>query len=197
MTRSERMKTLWADPEWKANQRKALKGRTGPPKGKYVEEASCNFGREPWNKGLTVETSESLAAQAQAAKGRPSGMLGKHHRPESIEQISRSNTGKIGPRLGCVTSVETKQLQSAARIKYLEENPEPWDGVTVTLGSRQNGNAITEFQFWFWVWAQGGECWMCGKPLTNAKIVVEHNHETGKIRGLAHVICNLTFRGTV
>src|SRR3954471_1241818 len=39
---------------------------------------------------------------------------------------------------------------------------------------------------------QGGVCAICAKPLTQAKVCVDHCHETGKTRGLLCVPCNLS-----
>lgn len=40
--------------------------------------------------------------------------------------------------------------------------------------------------------AQKGLCALCGKPETNGNLlVVDHDHQTGKVRGLLCSLCNL------
>lgn len=44
---------------------------------------------------------------------------------------------------------------------------------------------------------QKGLCKLCGNPLpSNRHAQVDHNHDTGKVRGLVHLRCNLVI-GTV
>jgi hypothetical protein len=38
--------------------------------------------------------------------------------------------------------------------------------------------------------AHDGGCWICGKKPTNRRLHVEHDHKTGKVRGLACWACN-------
>ncbi len=38
---------------------------------------------------------------------------------------------------------------------------------------------------------QGGVCALCNEPPTDARLVPDHDHETGFIRGLIHGSCNL------
>jgi hypothetical protein len=38
--------------------------------------------------------------------------------------------------------------------------------------------------------SQGGACAVCGLPPRNETLSVEHNHRTGKVRGLVHKYCN-------
>jgi hypothetical protein len=38
--------------------------------------------------------------------------------------------------------------------------------------------------------AQGGVCAICGRPQKNKRLAVDHNHTTGKIRGLLCTTCN-------
>lgn len=37
---------------------------------------------------------------------------------------------------------------------------------------------------------QGGGCAICGKPPTNRRLSVDHDHKTGKVRGLLCMSCN-------
>lgn len=42
--------------------------------------------------------------------------------------------------------------------------------------------------------SQSGRCWLCDQPMTgNRDPVVDHDHETNEIRGLAHKNCNSSF----
>jgi Recombination endonuclease VII len=38
--------------------------------------------------------------------------------------------------------------------------------------------------------AQGGVCALCGAPPLQKRLAVDHNHETGQIRGLLCFVCN-------
>ena len=38
--------------------------------------------------------------------------------------------------------------------------------------------------------AQGGVCWFCGRPPKRRRLCLDHNHKTGKIRGLLCAFCN-------
>lgn len=38
--------------------------------------------------------------------------------------------------------------------------------------------------------AQSGVCAICGEPPQDRRLAVDHDHETGKVRGLLHRKCN-------
>lgn len=38
---------------------------------------------------------------------------------------------------------------------------------------------------------QGGVCGMCGRPPGKRLLFVDHDHETGEVRGLLHAPCNM------
>lgn len=57
---------------------------------------------------------------------------------------------------------------------------------------------ITSIEWFMLLEYQGYRCVLCGKPLNfrqnsqrRGRIVVDHNHDTGEIRGLMHVYCNV------
>jgi hypothetical protein len=51
---------------------------------------------------------------------------------------------------------------------------------------------ITEAQYERLLAAHDGACWICGKPpkKNGRRLHVEHDHKTGKVRGLACWWCN-------
>lgn len=49
---------------------------------------------------------------------------------------------------------------------------------------------ITKDEYLGQIEAQLGRCLLCGEPMGD-DIVIDHNHETGKFRGLLHNNCNI------
>lgn len=49
---------------------------------------------------------------------------------------------------------------------------------------------ITEADYDALLLAQGGVCALCGKRPGKVRLAVDHDHTTGKVRGLLHVRCN-------
>lgn len=59
---------------------------------------------------------------------------------------------------------------------------------------RENVLGVTDAQFWELYRRQQGRCGICGKRLRTDRykaVATDHNHETGKIRGLLCSRCNL------
>lgn len=44
---------------------------------------------------------------------------------------------------------------------------------------------------------QKGVCWICFRPPKRLRLAVDHNHKTGKIRGLLCMICNRKVLGCI
>ena len=44
--------------------------------------------------------------------------------------------------------------------------------------------------------SQGGLCALCGEPIETGKAVLDHDHKTGRIRGVLHRGCN-ALEGTI
>ena len=49
---------------------------------------------------------------------------------------------------------------------------------------------MTEEQYQEKLLAQGGVCWICGRPPKTRHLNVDHNHKTKKVRGLLCFLCN-------
>lgn len=50
---------------------------------------------------------------------------------------------------------------------------------------------ISQDEYLAMIEKQYGLCALCHEPFGVRKIVIDHNHKTGKIRGLLHARCNL------
>lgn len=53
---------------------------------------------------------------------------------------------------------------------------------------------ITEADYDALLAEYGGLCWICGEPPKKRRLHVEHDHKTGRIRGLACWKCNNLLR---
>ena len=84
-------------------------------------------------------------------------------------------TFRAKERASCKKTYYTEAGQKGSRRRYLK---------------RQYGISIDEYNLMFEV--QQGKCAICGKHQTELKgvLVVDHCHETGKIRGLLCNDCN-------
>ena len=49
---------------------------------------------------------------------------------------------------------------------------------------------ITEAQYQQLLEAGGGGCWICGKPPKKRALHVDHDHKTGRVRGILCWRCN-------
>ena len=81
----------------------------------------------------------------------------------------------LAPKNKKATEQETQALRSRQRRRRLRVE------YNMTLG-----------QYREMYLTQGGLCALCGKPETNGNLlVVDHDHDTGKVRGLLCSGCNL------
>jgi hypothetical protein len=61
---------------------------------------------------------------------------------------------------------------------------------TGTLAARCINYGLSEFDFLFLLWKQDGGCAICHKPYTAGKLSIDHDHQSGKVRGLLCGGCN-------
>ena len=82
---------------------------------------------------------------------------------------------------------ENREKRLEYSRKYREENPEKMQKHNL----KQYGITLTEYNEK--LKTQGGGCAVCGKtPEENGRrLAVDHNHETGKVRGLLCIGCNV------
>jgi hypothetical protein len=137
--------------------------------------------------------------------------------PEWIRKISEANKGKPSPRKGKVfvpPEIQRERKLAYRRAWYqknrervCEQHREWWSKNREKLNAdarehypdSKNGQLvrhrrrkynIDEKTFIGMVEAQGGKCLICGE-IPNKNLSVDHNHITGKIRGLICNSCNI------
>lgn len=54
---------------------------------------------------------------------------------------------------------------------------------------------LTEAEYASMLEKSGNKCYICGKPPKNRALHIDHNHKTGKVRGLLCYICNTKLIG--
>ncbi len=82
---------------------------------------------------------------------------------------------------------KNKESRRAYGRKRYSEHPEKWR----SLGLKQKYGLTIEMWDLLLI-ASCGRCSMCGQQFSNSarEPVVDHNHSTGKLRGLLHAKCN-------
>ena len=94
---------------------------------------------------------------------------------------SKSNDGKASWCKGCVNSIRRENRKRT----YTAENKRKW-----ALKTRYG---LTPEQVEAMSIAQGGQCAVCKKPIE--KFHIDHNHNTGAVRGLLCHRCNVRIGG--
>ena len=120
----------------------------------------------------------------------------KCEQEKALDQFSRNRTRKSGLEYEC------KACRYERSSAWARANPEknrkgahdshvrhPDTKRSYNLQMRYNINLVHFDQR---LESQGGVCALCGRPPTSGKpFVVDHNHQTGQIRGLIHRQCNI------
>lgn len=83
---------------------------------------------------------------------------------------------------------KNKSKLTAYHRRWRKANPDKIHLYNRRRGLRQYGLTLDGFE-WIYL-AQGGKCLVCGKEI-GYDACVDHDHETGMIRGLLHRSCNL------
>jgi hypothetical protein len=73
-----------------------------------------------------------------------------------------------------VSAAQRRETASRARRAYERRHP----------------GGITQEAYDAFFVAQGGVCAICGRPATQIRLLVDHNHNTGRVRGLLCYRCN-------
>lgn len=104
------------------------------------------------------------------------------HKP--LDDFHRSSSAKDGKASWCKKCVNSTRRDNRKRT-YTPENKRKWQiktryGMTVAQVDAMHA-------------AQGGSCAVCRKPIS--KFHIDHNHNTGKVRGLLCHRCNVMIGG--
>jgi hypothetical protein len=76
------------------------------------------------------------------------------------------------------------------QTKWAERNPELKKTYARKSSLKYNyGMTLDEYDAM--LIKQGGVCALCGKPPTEKRLAVDHDHATNEVRGLLHNMCNL------
>jgi len=91
---------------------------------------------------------------------------------------------------------EAVRARNQASFRTLKAN-NPYDSNEAAVRSRKRKYGLSEKQYAAMLSAQNGVCFLCGKPETARtkkgvlrSLHVDHDHETGKVRGLLCLKCN-------
>lgn len=122
--------------------------------------------------------------------------------PATPEYFYRRKIGKGGLNAPC--KVCCKKYRHSPGQKLRESNyakhKKSWKNKNTRKRCREwylkNNYALTQKEFLFIYVNQNGCCAVCKKPVALDKIRIDHNHETGKVRGLLCNECNLDL-GTI
>jgi membrane-associated HD superfamily phosphohydrolase len=103
------------------------------------------------------------------------------------------------------SSANPEEAKERKKVWY-ENNKERWSGYKKTYKNKDKeraknasrkhqikrlyGMTLEDYEVLFN--KQGGVCAICGKPETTRRLSIDHNHETGMVRGLLCSRCNLT-----
>lgn len=109
---------------------------------------------------------------------------------QPLDAFYKDSSGLLGRRRVCrlcmLVYCRTEEAKARHR-ENLKKNYSPGNRYRESLRVRYGATQADIDSF---LLTQNGDCPICQYPL-NAKFVVDHSHESGKIRGLLHSNCNV------
>ena len=161
------------------------------PRGKWGRESRCKACKSAQNKARYVPAVSDLAAR-EARYTRLHGdtkTCTQCGETKPISEFSKSKEGVYGP----IYRSRCKRCNSERAMQWHVDNP----GRTVSQKRKRNLAAygLTPDGYNALFDAQGGVCAVCGIPARRAhardmRLVVDHDHESGQVRGLLCNRCN-------
>lgn len=88
---------------------------------------------------------------------------------------------------------QNKEKSKASAVKWKKEHPEAAYKMIRKHTLKKYGLSLEDYEFMFA--DQNGVCAICLSPPLDRKLSVDHDHETGKVRGLLCDSCNTSLGG--
>jgi hypothetical protein len=155
----------------------------------FAKDKRSPSGRSSWCKACQSAKSKEWRAVPENRSAK--AIVDKIWREKNLESVRASNTewNKANPGYGAAKSKEwrtipeNKERQRAASAAWLKS--------TAGKTSRVKKYGITGEDYQQMLVEQGFVCKTCGKPEKTGKaLAVDHDHKTGKVRGLLCGNCN-------
>ena len=122
----------------------------------------------------------------------------KCDKEKSLDDFARDRKGILGRHSQCKACEKKARLDKgegahAARQKVWRENNQEHYRTYARLWSyKKLGIKITEKEYKELLKKQGNSCALCGNPPPAARVLcLDHDHKTGKVRGLLCNDCNI------
>ena len=120
--------------------------------------------------------------------------------PKPFTEFSKAANRKDGYGANCklchAEYMRKKYLTIKEKVKnsaiaWAKQYPEKRKWIRTSSARRKAGNFVTDVQFANMLEEQKYSCWICKKRFESTKdTIVDHDHTTGKIRGLLCRTCN-------
>ncbi len=129
-----------------------------------------------WNKGLTKETSSIIAEQSKKNIGRspPNKGKGKY----TFSYLNITNPKEYDRQRHLFNKEHMKKIREERHLEIKEYRLKNLYGISL--------EEFRDMEI-----QSNGRCAICGNNYTAKGPIIDHNHETGKIRGLLCVKCNV------
>lgn len=101
-----------------------------------------------------------------------------------LTDFHRQRSGRQGYAPQC------KSCRKLADKAYVKKQPERRKAVYMRYKRKRN-YGLSQDQFDLLILHQAGVCAICQKPPTKKCLHVDHDHQTGKVRGLLCNLCNV------
>lgn len=79
--------------------------------------------------------------------------------------------------------------------KYHAEDPEKWEFVAIRANLKRHGCFCDDDLLADFLSRRPNRCEICGRPVNGNALAVDHDHETGELRGFLCMACNRNLIG--
>jgi hypothetical protein len=143
---------------------------------KRYREATADVPRRRYTPQLTDEQVRTIKRSGEMECARC-------HQVKPLGQFHRRKKGRLSRTRSC------RVCRNAQHAQWKARNTDAWWRSHTAYKGRQYG--ITVDQFIEMLEVQDHRCAICRKPLGTKGTAIDHDHNTGRVRGLVHSHCNL------